>query len=164
MINVLRSCPQVKMSARGKNRNRKTARMTTQPQLTLEDILNARLAAVEEESSPQNVVEDDEDTPDDGMGVVETYNEYWPSKLKIGGKHPDPVVCTASLASVESPDINFELKIPEVTIKEGKLSALQLEAVSYCCQAHEQLLRYEDVESSRAGFLIGKLCEIFVIF
>jgi hypothetical protein len=42
---------------------------------------------------------------EDDMGVIETYSNYKPSKLDIGHPHPDPVVETASLASVENPDI-----------------------------------------------------------
>ena len=90
--------------------------------------------------------EDEED-----MGVIETYNDYVPSKLRIGKKHPDPVVETASLASVESPDINYEISLPEDTVNKGKLSALQLEAVTYACQQHERFL----ASGERAGFLIG---------
>ena len=70
--------------------------------------------------------EDEED-----MGVIETYSNYWPSKLKIGKPHPDPVVETASLASVEPPDVWYDLSLPEDTVNKGKLSALQLEAVTY---------------------------------
>lgn len=65
------------------------------------------------------------------MGVIETYSNYWPSKLKIGKPHPDPVVETASLASVEPPDVWYELSLPEETVNKGKLSALQLETVTY---------------------------------
>ena len=70
--------------------------------------------------------EDEED-----MGVIETYSNYWPTKLKIGKPHPDPVVETASLASVEPPDVWYDLSLPEETVNKGKLSALQLEAVTY---------------------------------
>ncbi len=70
--------------------------------------------------------EDEED-----MGVIETYSNYWPAKLKIGKPHPDPVVETASLASVEPPKIWYELSLPDTTIEQAKLSALQLEAVTY---------------------------------
>ena len=70
--------------------------------------------------------EDEED-----MGVIETYSNYWPSKLKIGKPHPDPVVETASLASVEPPDVWYEMSLPEETVNKAKLSALQLESVTY---------------------------------
>ena len=39
------------------------------------------------------------------MGVIETYSNYKPTKLQIGRQHPDPVVETASLASVEPPEV-----------------------------------------------------------
>merc|ERR1712115_539239 len=73
--------------------------------------------------------EDEED-----MGVIETYSNYMPSKLKIGKPHPDPVVETASLASVEPPDVWYDLSLPEETVNQAKLSALQLETITYSCQ------------------------------
>ncbi|XP_037076560.1 protein strawberry notch homolog 1-like [Pollicipes pollicipes] len=90
--------------------------------------------------------EDDED-----MGVAETYADYMPSKLKLGRKHPDPVVETASLASVAPTDVWYDLSFPEEVISQGKLSALQLEAITYTCQQHSQFLK----DGCRAGFLIG---------
>ena len=60
--------------------------------------------------------------------------------LKIGLPHPDPIVETASLASVEPPDVWYKLALPDEIIDEGKLSALQLEAVVYAGQQHEQRL------------------------
>jgi P-loop containing NTP hydrolase pore-1/C-terminal domain on Strawberry notch homologue len=61
------------------------------------------------------------------------------------------VVETASLSSVEPSDIHYKLSIPSDTIDRGLLSALQLEAITYTCQAHEHMLQ----DGSRAGFLIG---------
>lgn len=71
--------------------------------------------------------------------------------VKIGLRHPDPVVETSSLSSVHPPDVWYRLSIPEEIIDEGKLSALQLEAIVYACQQHETFLP----DNSRAGFLIG---------
>lgn len=71
--------------------------------------------------------------------------------MKLGKKHPDPVVETASLSSVEPADVKYELSIPAETINSGSLSALQLEAITYTCQQHEHILP----DGSRAGFLIG---------
>lgn len=71
--------------------------------------------------------------------------------MKLGKKHPDPVVETASLSSVEPADVTYELSIPMDTINSGSLSALQLEAITYTCQQHDHLLP----DGSRAGFLIG---------
>ncbi len=71
--------------------------------------------------------------------------------MKLGKKHPDPVVETASLSSVEPTDVWYDLSLPEDTVKSGALSALQLEAITYASQQHEHLLP----DGSRAGFLIG---------
>lgn len=103
---------------------------------------------------PQLVQPEEDEAEEDEMGVAETYADYWPAKLKLGKKHPDAVVETASLSSVEPADITYKIAIPnEPTIEQGLLSALQLESITYASQAHDQLLP----DGSRAGFLIGKL-------
>lgn len=96
---------------------------------------------------------DDEDVDEEvqELGHAETYANYMPSKLNIGIKHPDPVVETSSLSSVEPQDVWYKLAIPETTIENGELSALQLEAIVYASQRHEVILPSGD----RAGFLIG---------
>lgn len=71
--------------------------------------------------------------------------------MNIGKRHPDPIVETASLASVHPPDIHYTLKLTKDIINSGKLSALQLEAVVYACQQHEHILG----NGERAGFLVG---------
>merc|ERR1719193_755635 len=98
------------------------------------------------EEDEEVAAEDEED-----MGVIETYSNYKPSKLKVGLPHPDPVVETASLASVEPADVWYELSFPEEVINQRKLSALQLESIVYASQQHEQILP----DGNRAGFLIG---------
>lgn len=75
--------------------------------------------------------------------------------VKLGRKHPDPVVETASLSSVEPVDVTYKPQLPEETIRGGLLSALQLEAVVYASQAQEHMLP----DGTRAGFLIGQ-CNI----
>lgn len=95
--------------------------------------------------------QEEEEGDEEELGVAETYADYMPSKLKLGRKHPDPVVETASLSSVAPADVWYKLSIPEETIKGGHLSALQLESITYASQAHEHILP----DGSRAGFLIG---------
>ncbi|XP_039751873.1 protein strawberry notch isoform X2 [Pararge aegeria] len=94
---------------------------------------------------------EEEEVDDEEMGVAETYADYMPPKLKLGRKHPDPVVETASLSSVEPVDVTYALSLPDDTVRTGLLSALQLEAVVYASQAHEHMLP----DGTRAGFLIG---------
>ena len=95
--------------------------------------------------------EEDNAEEEEDMGVAETYSDYMPSKLKLGRKHPDPVVETASLASVAPPEVWYRVAIPEETINSGSLSALQLEAITYASQQHELFLP----DKTRAGYLIG---------
>lgn len=54
--------------------------------------------------------------------------------VKIGERHPDPVVETSSLSSVSPPNVWYRLSVPEETIDRGWLSALQLEAITYASQ------------------------------
>lgn len=67
-------------------------------------------------------------------------NEIWPltshfvHAVKIGLRHPDPVVETSSLSSVNPPDVWYRVSIPEETTDRGCLSALQLEAITYAAQ------------------------------
>uniref|UniRef100_A0A8B9C2R9 Protein strawberry notch homolog 1 n=1 Tax=Anser brachyrhynchus TaxID=132585 RepID=A0A8B9C2R9_9AVES len=95
--------------------------------------------------------EEPEEEDEEEMGHAETYAEYMPIKLKIGLRHPDPVVETSSLSSVTPPDVWYQTSISEETIDNGWLSALQLEAITYAAQQHETFLPNGD----RAGFLIG---------
>ncbi|XP_047426383.1 protein strawberry notch homolog 1 isoform X3 [Mugil cephalus] len=102
---------------------------------------------------PPGMKEEDEpeEEEEDELGHAETYAEYMPMKLRIGERHPDPVVETSSLSSVNPPDVWYRLSIPEETIDRGSLSALQLEAITYAAQQHETFLPSGD----RAAYLIG---------
>ena len=99
-------------------------------------------------SSIGNILEEEEE---EDLGIGLTFNEYKPKKLAFGLKHPDAVVETASLASVDPPDIHYKLCLPPSIVNERKLSSLQLEAIVYAQQNFEKLLP----DGTRAGFLIG---------
>ena len=71
--------------------------------------------------------------------------------MNLGTRHPDPVVETSSLSSVEPPDIWYKLALPEGTIDQGSLSAVQLESITYATQKHDMILPSKE----RAGYLIG---------
>ncbi|XP_054469169.1 protein strawberry notch homolog 1 isoform X2 [Anoplopoma fimbria] len=103
-----------------------------------------KIPGMKEEDEPEEEEEDE-------LGHAETYAEYMPMKLKIGQRHPDPVVETSSLSSVNPPDVWYRLSISEETIDRGCLSALQLEAITYAAQQHETFLPSGD----RAAYLIG---------
>ncbi|GFV32748.1 protein strawberry notch homolog 1 [Trichonephila clavipes] len=110
------------------------------------DSVYRSMAMMPQRPEPEEAEEDEEE-----LHRAETYADYMPSKLKIGIRHPDPVVETSSLSSVQPPDTWYKLSIPEETIDRGSLSALQLEAITYACQQHETILP----DGTRAGFLIG---------
>ena len=80
--------------------------------------------------------------------------------VRFGCKHPDPVVETSSLSSVEVPNVSYSLLIPEEVIDYGYLSALQLEAIVYACQKHETTLP----SGERAAFLIGQFDALAVFW
>ncbi|XP_017052174.1 protein strawberry notch isoform X2 [Drosophila ficusphila] len=111
----------------------------------------AAAAAVHASATPFVVQQEEDEADYEEIGVAETYADYWPAKLKLGKKHPDAVVETASLSSVEPCDVYYKLSLPPETINSGHLSALQLESITYASQAHDHLLP----DGSRAGFLIG---------
>lgn len=78
------------------------------------------------------------------------FQDYKPTKLKIGSPHSDPIVESVSLSAAEPPDIHYKLHIDDA-IEHGCLSSLQLEAICYACQRHEQFLP----DKQRCGFFIG---------
>uniref|UniRef100_A0A668W5K2 Protein strawberry notch homolog 1 n=1 Tax=Oreochromis aureus TaxID=47969 RepID=A0A668W5K2_OREAU len=126
-----------------------TATATGPGELSSEHCLHMTLCiqkppVVKEEDEPEEEEEDE-------LGHAETYAEYMPQKLKVGLRHPDPVVETSSLSSVSPPDVWYRLTIPEEVIDRGCLSALQLEAITYAAQQHETFLPNGD----RAAYLIG---------
>ncbi|KAF5281855.1 hypothetical protein FQR65_LT14499 [Abscondita terminalis] len=118
------------------------------PQLSNKAVASMWMNADAKQLQPQH---EEEEVDDEELGVAETYADYMPAKLKLGRKHPDPVVETASLSSVAPADVWYKLSIPDESIKTGQLSALQLESITYASQQHEHILP----DGSRAGFLIG---------
>ncbi|CAF0810608.1 unnamed protein product [Rotaria sp. Silwood1] len=100
---------------------------------------------------PTDIEAEEDDEEDQSAQTADTYSDYMPLKLRLGDRHPDPVVETSSLASVELPDINYQLTIPDEKIQSNALSALQLETIVYASQRHNTFLP----DGTRAGFLIG---------
>lgn len=103
----------------------------------------------ENDAKIQNMADDDKAAAQ--LSIAETYADYKPAKLLFGIQHPDPVVETSTLSSIEPNDITYQLSIPKQVIDDGFLSALQLESIVYASQAHEKKLP----DGTRAGFLIG---------
>ncbi|XP_070601133.1 protein strawberry notch homolog 2 isoform X1 [Erythrolamprus reginae] len=110
----------------------------------------SRLSGIQSQTQVEEEEEGDDDETEE-LGHTETYADYIPSKSKIGKHHPDRVVETSTLSSIPPPDITYVLSLPESIAENGFLSALQLEAIIYACQEHENLLP----NGQRAGFLIG---------
>ncbi|XP_064639306.1 uncharacterized protein LOC135494911 [Lineus longissimus] len=67
--------------------------------------------------------------------------------------HPGDIVEAGSLASIPLPKASYHLDeaLPNVIIKYGLLSSLQLEGILYACQRHQLILP----NGTRAGFFIG---------
>lgn len=62
-----------------------------------------------------------------------------------------PVMCVCNGFPLSGGGAVQGLEGESDVVKSGKLSALQLEAIAYACQAHETRLP----DGSRAGFFIG---------
>ncbi|XP_053371913.1 protein strawberry notch homolog 1 isoform X2 [Clarias gariepinus] len=120
------------------------ARIWANEEIKMRSFSPVNLPGMKEEDEPEEEEEEE-------LGHAETYAEYMPMKLKIGERHPDPVVETSSLSSVSPPNVWYRLSVPEETIDRGWLSALQLEAITYASQQHETFLPNGD----RAAYLIG---------
>uniref|UniRef100_A0A8C4WVN5 Protein strawberry notch homolog 2 n=1 Tax=Eptatretus burgeri TaxID=7764 RepID=A0A8C4WVN5_EPTBU len=100
-----------------------------------------------EDYLPKPSERDESEEESEDLVQAETYTDYRPAKVHLGGLHPDSVVETSTLASVAPPDPTYEPALPSETA----LSGLQLEAVIYACQRHEVILP----GGERGGFLIG---------
>ena len=116
-------------------------------------------------SNPTAVDDDDDDDDEEAGGqgdeaqTVEEdvrYEAYTPRVVKIKGmkRHPSDAVENGTLATVAPPAVTYALKLAEErpkVVKEGRLSDLQLEFVTYACQRHD-----EDLASgARCGFFLG---------
>jgi len=84
---------------------------------------------------------------------IEPFSKYTVRKATFEGsqEHPANIVESSILASVEPPDSTYVPNLPSEVITEGRLSDLQLEAVSYIGQRHETVF----VDGTRAGFWLG---------
>lgn len=84
---------------------------------------------------------------------IHLYSGYKPERLTIEGSkpHPTKLVQSAAMAAVNPPAPAYTPSIPKKVITDGKLSDIQLEAIVYAGQAHEQVLP----NGMRKGFFIG---------
>ncbi|XP_032783494.2 protein strawberry notch isoform X1 [Daphnia magna] len=95
-------------------------------------------------------LDESEDEENETDKEVENYVDYVTVKIE-GARHPNLIVETTSLASVNPPDIWYKLSLPKKCIDSGAISAMQLEAIIHACQRHERKLP----DGSRAGYLVG---------
>ncbi|KAG2496515.1 hypothetical protein HYH03_005339 [Edaphochlamys debaryana] len=105
------------------------------------------------ELQEQQQAEDAQDAAEaeDELGAAEDiYEQYTPAKVTEGLPHPDPIVETASLASVAPPDITYQHHLQD-NVAGGSLSNAQLETVLYAFQRFQQQLP----DGARAGFFMG---------
>ncbi|KAK3282320.1 hypothetical protein CYMTET_9945 [Cymbomonas tetramitiformis] len=99
----------------------------------------------------RNAVEDAAAADVNDHEPEEVLQQYQPAKLKDGLPHPDPVIESSSLASIEPPDIWYHHHLQDI-VAAGTLSGLQLESVVYAFQ------RFEGQQlpgNQRAGFFLG---------
>jgi len=116
---------------------------------------------------PQNqVVEEDEgnleDETDDGAHTYSIYAaknivELYANTCEIHS-HPDPLVETASLASVQLPDLEREetkkdFEVLQDDVEKGRLSDAQIESIIYASTKFEKFL--DEDNNVRCGFFLG---------
>jgi predicted RNA methylase len=70
------------------------------------------------------------------------YEVYEPQRIEIAGAaaHPSTLCESVALASVKPPMPSYQPRLPEAVIKNGTLSAAQLESVIYAGEAHSDYL------------------------
>ncbi|MFH1740445.1 MAG: bifunctional class I SAM-dependent methyltransferase/DEAD/DEAH box helicase, partial [bacterium] len=75
-----------------------------------------------------------------GEITEDLYEGYRPERMKIPGAkpHPAPLVQSAAMSDVVPPVPSYTPSIPEKAIKKGNISDIQIEAVVYAGQVHEQ--------------------------
>ena len=96
----------------------------------------------------------------DEAAAAESFAAYFPTKLMRAipkaRHHPDKLIQSAVMTSVELPDITYVTKIPANVIEGRMLSAPQLETVVYASQRHEtSSLPVKGEEPMRGGFFLG---------
>ena len=119
------------------------------------DAAGGAVAARKKPSPKQARAEEAQDMEEE-IEQVE-FQTYVPHKLlksmPDAKEHPDKVVENATLAAVESPDVDVEraeIRISKKVVEQGLLSGLQLETVVYAAMRHEKTL----ANGSRAGFAL----------
>jgi diguanylate cyclase (GGDEF)-like protein len=130
------------------------------PESTDRPIIDARMGdAVSDGLSPVGPGNGTSGVPGSG-GVKDVeqeedsqYSPYVVKKATIEGtiKHPGNIVQSTALAATEAPDVVYTPKIPKEVIEEGRLSDVQMEAIVYAGQRHNQRL----LSGERAEYLLG---------
>jgi predicted RNA methylase len=77
-----------------------------------------------------------------GIITDSLYEVYQPQRIEIQGAHEHPsILCeSVALATVPPPAPSYQPLLPEAVLKEGRLSAAQLESVIYAGEAHSGFL------------------------
>lgn len=86
------------------------------------------------------------------------FETYQPTKAIVekSVQHNTPVVESAAMAAVEAPNVSYTPHLSPDIVEKGILSDVQLEAVIYAGQAHEQFLpAHEGEQAKRKGFFAG---------
>lgn len=100
-------------------------------------------------------VERREANVDDEEGETQeaVFESYQPSVSLPGAKtHPASIVESTAMAAVRSPDATgVKLALPAKVVRDGLLSEVQLEAVTYARMSHEQFLP----TGERQGYMVG---------
>lgn len=86
------------------------------------------------------------------IATESVHQVYQPRLIAKGSKpHPNPLSETASMASVDPPNVKYRPHLPIEVVAEGKLSSAQLESVMLIGEAHQRILP----SGERQGFLNG---------
>jgi len=159
---------------------RQQAQQQVMQQQALQQQKIKEAAAEEEERKEDGIVQTTQAANSDALEVetaeeeaaiasAPVFRAYRPLKVKYGLSHPEPIVESCSMASVEPPDVFYRPGLPSSLLSGRRgggndslhpewlphdacaLSAAQLEALVYAGQRHSQ----QNPDDTRGGFFIG---------
>jgi|GEM_PF-1317947 len=83
----------------------------------------------------------------------EVFSAYTVQKALFEGSQPHPadIVESSTMASVLAPDVTYTPNLPPEVVQEGRLSDVQMEAVTYAGQRHSQTM----ADGKTPGYWIG---------
>jgi hypothetical protein len=106
-------------------------------------------------AAPKAEGEEGGDEDEETLVTRDAFAAYRSQHVKEGKEHPDKLIESSSLQSVQLPPLTFKHSFPAKMLEDCVISRAQLETVLYACQAHEGPSLTLDGAPCRPGFFLG---------